>query len=344
MPNLSPTETLNEKPSVIPHAQGNPAPGTMEKGLATHASRESLVLPPQEASESDPSTSPWKYKLIALICALLMSAGSHFSTNALNALKTTLKSEMHINNTQYGVMSSSVSLINTILPFLGGVWMDRFGTGWGALLSTGLIVVGNAFSAMASHLDSYAWMVVSRIIFGLGSGCVVVAQETILSKWFRGKGLAITIGLQITVSRLVGLPFPLASKHVMSCDVMLWRRYCSLIIHIYLPCSSSSLRTVQLPGSWHSCPHQGEYGFLRKLLLGSLRYLSSIMDLHRHLPSPSQVHGWMGDGEKVTLFPGKGHTYPPGLLDPPPQHLHLWWGLDALFGHCHRVCPAEVRD
>ncbi|RKP12918.1 major facilitator superfamily domain-containing protein [Piptocephalis cylindrospora] len=174
----------------------------MEKAFPVADGTSSLDLPLSSAPESDPSTAPWKYKMIALVCALLMSAGSHFSTNALNALKSTIKADMGIDNTQYGVISSSVSLINTILPFLGGVWMDRFGTGWGALLSTGLIVIGNAFSAMAAHLDSYAWMVVSRVIFGLGSGCVVVAQETILSKWFRGKGLAITIGLQITVSRL----------------------------------------------------------------------------------------------------------------------------------------------
>ncbi|RKP25181.1 major facilitator superfamily domain-containing protein, partial [Syncephalis pseudoplumigaleata] len=36
----------------------------------------------------------------------------------------------------------------------------------------------------------------------IGSGAIIIAQETILAHWFRGKALALAIGLQISVSRL----------------------------------------------------------------------------------------------------------------------------------------------
>lgn len=40
-------------------------------------------------------------------------------------------------------------------------------------------------------------------MYGIGSGTVVIVQETILSQWFQGRSLAAVIALMMTVSRLV---------------------------------------------------------------------------------------------------------------------------------------------
>jgi len=37
----------------------------------------------------------------------------------------------------------------------------------------------------------------------VGAGCIVTVQEAILAHWFHGRGLAIAVGLQISMSRLV---------------------------------------------------------------------------------------------------------------------------------------------
>ncbi|KAJ1667288.1 hypothetical protein EV178_001539 [Coemansia sp. RSA 1646] len=60
-------------------------------------------------------------------------------------------------------------------------------------------------------------MVVGRILYGLGSGTITVVQETILGSWFKGKGLAITIAIQITTSRIasflsMGTAIPVAKR------------------------------------------------------------------------------------------------------------------------------------
>ncbi|KAJ2810123.1 hypothetical protein H4S07_002852, partial [Coemansia furcata] len=59
-------------------------------------------------------------------------------------------------------------------------------------------------------------MVGGRILYGLGSGAITVVQETILGSWFKGKGLAITIAIQITTSRIasflsMGTAIPVAN-------------------------------------------------------------------------------------------------------------------------------------
>ncbi|CAH1767964.1 1003_t:CDS:2, partial [Entrophospora sp. SA101] len=145
---------------------------------------------------------PLKYKIIALLCVLSLALGSHYAGHALDALKAVIKTELGISNSQYGVVQSSVTLVNTILPILGGVFIDIFGTLVGSVLATSLIAIGNILVALSTDLKSFAVMVIGRILYGLGSGPIVIVQVAILSNWFRGKGLAIAVGIQIAVSRL----------------------------------------------------------------------------------------------------------------------------------------------
>ncbi|KAJ1902654.1 hypothetical protein LPJ81_003484, partial [Coemansia sp. IMI 209127] len=110
--------------------------------------------------------------------------------------------ELDITNAQYGALQSTVSAVNTILPILGGLFIDSFGTTTGSLLATSLIMIGNLIISISTHYRSFSTMVVGRILYGLGSGTITVVQETILGSWFKGKGLAITIAIQITTSRI----------------------------------------------------------------------------------------------------------------------------------------------
>ncbi|KAK9695221.1 hypothetical protein K7432_013090 [Basidiobolus ranarum] len=72
----------------------------------------------------------------------------------------------------------------------------------GSILSTTLIAIGNIFVAFSASYSSFPMMIIGRVLYGIGSGAIVIILETIISLWFRGKGLAITLGLQIATSRL----------------------------------------------------------------------------------------------------------------------------------------------
>ncbi|KAJ1974886.1 hypothetical protein H4R35_003405 [Dimargaris xerosporica] len=153
--------------------------------------------------------------MLALICALLLSVGGHYAAHTLSALKATVKEDFGISNTQYGIVQSAVSLVNTVLPVLGGLFIDAFGTSTGSVLATSCITLGTAVVALSTHSRSYAVMVCGRLLYGLGSGTIVTVQETILSHWFTGKGLAVTIALQIATARLasflsMGTTIPIA--------------------------------------------------------------------------------------------------------------------------------------
>ncbi|KAI9315686.1 major facilitator superfamily domain-containing protein [Dichotomocladium elegans] len=145
---------------------------------------------------------PWQYKMTALVCALLLAVGSHFAAHTLGAMKNTIKQEFGINNSQYGVLQSSVSIVNTVLPVIGGLFLDAFGTIPGSIITTVLITSGNVLVAWSTHGASLPMMITGRILYGIGSGTVVIVQETILSQWFKGRSLAGVMALMLTVSRL----------------------------------------------------------------------------------------------------------------------------------------------
>src|SRR5688572_13303601 len=102
--------------------------------------------------------------------------------------------ELGISNSQYGVIQSSVSLVNTIIPILGGLFIDTFGTSTGSILATSLIAIGNILVALSTNLRSFVIMVIGRILYGIGSGTIVIVQVAILSHWFKGKGLSVAVG------------------------------------------------------------------------------------------------------------------------------------------------------
>ncbi|RCH97907.1 Major facilitator super domain-containing protein 1 [Rhizopus stolonifer] len=144
----------------------------------------------------------WEYKCVALMCAIFLAVGSHFAAHTLGAMKNTIKAEFGITNSQYGVIQSSVAIVNTILPVIGGIFIDTFGTIPGALITTLLITFGNVLVAWSASPKSLYMMVIGRVLYGIGSGTVVIVQETILSQWFKGRSLAAVVALMLTVSRL----------------------------------------------------------------------------------------------------------------------------------------------
>ncbi|KAI9313833.1 major facilitator superfamily domain-containing protein [Dichotomocladium elegans] len=145
----------------------------------------------------------WQWKLVAVITALMLPVGSHFSNTALNAMKSSIKDHLNIDNTRYGVLASSVTLINSLFPVLGGYAMDRFGSARSTLVVSALILCGSFCTAVAAEWRSFPLMVLSRVLFGMGSGLIVTMQESLLSKWFQTSGLAsLVIGIQLTTSRL----------------------------------------------------------------------------------------------------------------------------------------------
>ncbi|CAO3585571.1 unnamed protein product [Absidia cylindrospora] len=180
------------------------------------------------------ANAPWKFKLIALATALMLPVGSHFSASAISAMKATVKEHLLIDNTRYGVLSSAVSIINTIFPIAGGMFIDMFGSIWGTLAVNFAIILGSLLTAIAAKYETFALMVVGRVIFGIGSGLIVTMQESLLSKWFRTQHLAFAIGLQLSISRLSSFLGTLVSNPIyVATNDWVWPFWLSLFFCVF---------------------------------------------------------------------------------------------------------------
>ncbi|KAG2224909.1 hypothetical protein INT45_010858 [Circinella minor] len=147
----------------------------------------------------------WRLKLLILLCMLALPVGCHYLEATVGTLKTSLKQNMQINNTQFGILVSAVTLVNTILPLLAGIFIDDLSS-LGSIRATTLvsivIFIGSMLVSIGSGRNSYSIMVTGQIVYGLGGGMIVTMQEGILSRWFRDRELAIVIGILLCVARL----------------------------------------------------------------------------------------------------------------------------------------------
>nr|GAT50931.1 MFS transporter [Mycena chlorophos] len=168
--------------------------------------------PPQDEKYADSETDletlkrvdyPWKIKGPAVLCVLLFDLGSNWASASLSPLKSTLKTELGINNAQYGVTASASSLVNTVVPIVGGVAMDWFGPETGSLLSSGTVLLGTIISGLGANKSNLSILVAGNVVMGLGSSVIETCQTKLYAHWFYGNHLGLLYGVDIALIRVI---------------------------------------------------------------------------------------------------------------------------------------------
>ncbi len=145
----------------------------------------------------DPTKSAYRFAVLFFVA--LLTYGSYFAYDSLGAIAPLLIKALGVGREQIGATYSAYSIAAIFTVFLGGLIIDKIGTRRASLLFSSLVVLGATIVAMA---NSMAVIYVGRIIFGMGSEALVVAQSAILARWFKGKELALAFGIALTLSRL----------------------------------------------------------------------------------------------------------------------------------------------
>jgi len=139
------------------------------------------------------------YRITILGLASFMLFGSYFAYDSVGAIAPALIEKLQTDRAAIGSMYSAYSLAAVFAVLVGGVLIDRIGTRRASLLFSALVTAGAALVAFA---PSIGWIYAGRLIFGIGSEPLVVAQSAILARWFAGKELALSFGIALAVSRL----------------------------------------------------------------------------------------------------------------------------------------------
>ena len=168
-----------------------------------------------------PSKRPYRFTILLFISLLVF--GSYFAYDSIGALEGTLIEVLHLDRSTIGNLYTAYSVAAIGIVFFGGMLYDKLGPRRASLLFCALVLLGATIVAFAHH----KWeLFAGRLIFGAGSESLIVVQSAIISRWFKGKEMALAFGIALTISR-IGTLFSfnieeLIASYFRSYKVALW--------------------------------------------------------------------------------------------------------------------------
>jgi len=139
------------------------------------------------------------YRFMVLLFVSLLTFGSYFAYDVIGAIAPRLVEELGAKRGTVGSFYTMYSIAAILSVFIGGILIDKLGTRKASMLFSVLVFIGAVVVAAAKVIPI---LFVGRFVFGAGSEPLVVAQSAILARWFKGKELALSFGIALTVSRL----------------------------------------------------------------------------------------------------------------------------------------------
>ncbi|KAM0280204.1 hypothetical protein ACHAQH_004161 [Verticillium albo-atrum] len=222
-------------------------------------------------------TMKWKLGSVLLIC--LISFGASWSARLTSSLKSTIKKELDINNTQFALLEASEEFLVTLLVMFSGVVTDRIG-GAGAMLYGNLIMTAGAFIiAGAATGRSFPLMIFGKVTAALGDIATQIAYYRVFSSWFApGEGLGTTIGLQIGIARIGGFvgssTANVISKNTGNFAWVFWvgacvsvfTNLCTLVFFVYTKAARKRFQAPPDPATGEPLVEKSDRFEMRKIL------------------------------------------------------------------------------
>ena len=160
----------------------------------------------------DSATKRW---LVMLAVSFTMLTG-YFVADVMAPLKTMLESQLLWNSEEYGLFTSAYGWFNVFLFMLliGGIILDKMGVRFTGLMASTLMVIGAVikYVAISTSIAEDAELFgidlevivasVGYAIFCVGLEIFGITASKVIVKWFKGKELALALGLQIAVARI----------------------------------------------------------------------------------------------------------------------------------------------
>jgi len=154
----------------------------------------------------------------------------YFIADAMSPLKPMLESQLKWDNMDYGIFTSAYGWFNVFLLMLilGGILLDKTGVRFTGILSTSIMIIGAGMKffaisrffpeGMAPIFGIKAQVMFAALgyaIFAVGVETAGITVSRIIVKWFKGKEMALAMGLQVSFARLgtllaIAIPLPIA--------------------------------------------------------------------------------------------------------------------------------------
>lgn len=155
----------------------------------------------------------------------------YFIADAMSPLKPLLESQLLWDNMDYSIFTSAYGWFNVFLLMLilGGILLDKTGVRITGILSTSVMIIGAGMKYFAISRffpegmepvfgikAQVLFAAIGYAIFAVGVETAGITVSRIIVKWFKGKEMALAMGLQVSFARLgtllaIAVPLPIAN-------------------------------------------------------------------------------------------------------------------------------------
>lgn len=168
----------------------------------------------------DSKTARWLVLVLVSFTMMCM----YYLTDAMAPLQQNLQSNLHWSATDYGLFTSGYGWFNVFLLMLvfSGMILDKLGTRFTGILAIFVMLVGAGIKywAISGHFSGTyqltigSWQVLGDTpksalmaglgfgVFGVGCEMFGIAANKAVVRWFRGKEMALAIGLNTSTGRI----------------------------------------------------------------------------------------------------------------------------------------------
>lgn len=163
-----------------------------------------------------------KARWTAMFVASLAMLCGYFMADVMAPLKPMLEQQLSWTSTQYGFFTSAYGWLNVFLfmLLLGGIILDKMGVRFTGVMSTLLMVLGGLlkYYAITTAFDPRPLLQgvpiiggmplqvylagLGYAIFGVGVEVAGITTTKLIVKWFKGKEMALAMGLQLALARM----------------------------------------------------------------------------------------------------------------------------------------------
>ena len=191
--------------------------------------------------------------------AFVMLCG-YVLADVMDPLKPLLEKELLWTSSEYGIFTSAYGWFNVFLLMLifGGMILDRMGVRFTGMASSIVMVVGCAikYAAIAGYIGNMTdtilgihsmvfYASVGFAIFGVGVETAGITVSKIIVKWFKGKEMALAMGMEMATARigtmlamLITVPianaFHSVAAPILLCLILLCIGFISMFIYTFM--------------------------------------------------------------------------------------------------------------
>ena len=161
-----------------------------------------------------------RFAVLILVASMMFFA--YMFVDVMSPLKSLVETSLGWNSSVFGTYAASEYIVNVCgFLIIAGIILDKLGVRFSGILSAGMMVAGAAIkfvgvsdwfqtTAMAQWLSTW-WVEMPAsakmasfgfMLFGCGCEMEGTNVSKILAKWFKGKEMALAMGLEMAIARL----------------------------------------------------------------------------------------------------------------------------------------------